>query len=167
MQANAYQAPSANLEVESVYCRQCGSPITATAQTCSNCNANQNLNPRSKITAGLLALFLGGLGFHRFYLGQWWGLFYLLFWGTGIPSLISIIEAIVFFCTGEQRWNAKYGRTKGSAWLIGLAGGFAMLVMIGFLAATAIPAYQQYVQRAKAAQASTQQQTEPQASQQQ
>ncbi|GLX15116.1 hypothetical protein Pstr01_33550 [Pseudomonas straminea] len=166
MQANAYQAPSANLEVESVYCRQCGSRITATAQTCSNCNANQNLNPRSKITAGLLALFLGGLGFHRFYLGQWWGLFYLLFWGTGIPSLISLIEAIVFFCTSEQKWNAKYGRTKGSAWLIGLAGGFAMLVMIGFLAATAIPAYQQYVERAKAAQASMQQQTESQARQQ-
>ncbi|CAH0242500.1 hypothetical protein SRABI70_02757 [Pseudomonas sp. Bi70] len=167
MQAHAYQAPGANLEVESVFCRQCGSPITATAQTCPHCNADQNLNPRSKITAGLLALFLGGLGFHRFYLGQWWGLFYLLFWGTGIPSLISIIEAIVFFCTSEQKWNAKYGRSKGSAWLIGLAGGFAMLVVIGVLAATAIPAYQQYVQRAKAAQASLQQQAEPQSGQQQ
>ncbi|MCW2290833.1 MULTISPECIES: NINE protein [Pseudomonas] len=166
MQAHAYQAPGANLEVESVFCRNCGSPITATAQTCSHCSANQNLNPRSKITAGLLALFLGGLGFHRFYLGQWWGLFYLLFWGTGIPSLISLIEAIVFFCTSDQKWNAKYGRTKGSAWLMGLAGVFAILVMIGTLSAIAIPAYQKYVERAKAAQASMQQQAEPQLRQQ-
>ena len=44
MQAHAYQAPGANLEVESVFCRQCGSPITATAQTCPHCNADQNLN---------------------------------------------------------------------------------------------------------------------------
>ena len=73
----------------------------------------------------------------------------------------------MFFCTSEQKWNAKYGRSKGSAWLIGLAGGFAMLVVIGVLAATAIPAYQQYVQRAKAAQASLQQQAEPQSGQQQ
>ncbi|CAN7256208.1 NINE protein [Pseudomonas solani] len=173
MEVHAYQAPSANLEAESVFCRNCGSSITPTAQTCPRCNADQNLNSKSKIVAGFLALFLGGLGFHRFYLGQWWGLFYLLFIGTGIPSLISLIEAIVFFCTSDQTWNAKYGRTKGSAWLIGLAGGFALLFVIGTLAAIAIPAYQQYVERAKAAQARIEQQhqqqpqAEPQLRQQQ
>lgn len=167
MEAHTYQTPNANLEVESVFCRNCGSSITATAQACPRCHADQNLNSKSKITAGLLALFLGGLGFHRFYLGQWWGLFYLLFWGTGIPSLISLIEAIVFFCTSDQNWKAKYGRTKGSAWLIGLAGGFALLVVIGILAAIAIPAYQQYLLRAKVAQAYIEQQAEPQLRQQQ
>lgn len=150
MEVQAYQAPSANLEAESVFCRNCGSSITPTAQACPHCNADQQLNAKSKITAGFLALFLGGLGFHRFYLGQWWGLFYLLFWGTGIPSVISLIEAIVFFCTSDQTWKAKYGRTKGSAWLLGLAGGFALIFVIGILASIAIPAYQDYVKRAKA-----------------
>lgn len=165
MEAQPYQVPSANLEVESVFCRNCGTAIASTAPTCPHCNADQNLNGKSKISAGVLALLLGGLGFHRFYLGQWWGLFYMLFWGTGIPSLISLIEAFVFFCTSDRTWNAKYGHTKGSAWLVGLAGGFVMIFLVGILAAIAIPAYQQYVQRAKAAQAARleQQHAQPQA----
>ena len=35
-----------------------------------NPNMNQNMPaPKDKVTAGLLALFLGGLGIHKFYLG--------------------------------------------------------------------------------------------------
>lgn len=162
MEVHAYQAPNANLEVESVFCRNCGSSIAPTAQACPRCGADQNLNPKNKIVAGFLALFLGGLGFHRFYLGQWWGLFYLLFIGTGIPSLVSLIEAIVFFCTSDQKWNAKYGRTKGSAWVAGLIGGLALIFVIGMLASIAIPAYQEYVKRAKA-RAELQHQQQPQA----
>ncbi|HAR7057388.1 TPA: TM2 domain-containing protein, partial [Staphylococcus aureus] len=43
----------------------------------------------------IVALFLGGLGIHKFYadkFGQ--GLFHLLFFWTGIPTIISIIHAI-------------------------------------------------------------------------
>jgi TM2 domain-containing membrane protein YozV len=64
---------------------------------------------KNKILAGLLALFLGGFGIHRFYLGQWWGLFYLLFVWTFIPSFIAFIESIVFFCASDAEWEKKYG----------------------------------------------------------
>lgn len=42
----------------------------------------------------LLALFLGGIGAHKFYLGQsGLGVLYLLFCWTFIPSIIAIGEA--------------------------------------------------------------------------
>lgn len=48
----------------------------------------------------IVALFLGGLGIHKFYadkFGQ--GLFHLLSFWTGIPTIISIIHAIFVIFT--------------------------------------------------------------------
>jgi len=59
--------------------------------------------------AGFLALFLGNFGVHRFYLGQWWGVFYLLFSWTFFPAFIALVEAIVFFCADDRVWAQKYG----------------------------------------------------------
>jgi len=52
-------------------------------------------NEKKSVGAGvLLALFLGGFGFHKFYLGQpGLGVLYLLFCWTFIPSIISVVEA--------------------------------------------------------------------------
>ncbi len=85
MQAQPYQAPQANLNVESVYCRSCGAHIAANASQCPQCQASQNLNPKSKVAAGVLALLLGGWGIHRFYLGQWWGCSICCSAGPGFP----------------------------------------------------------------------------------
>lgn len=50
----------------------------------------------SKIAYILLALFLGGLGIHKFYAGKaGMGILYLLFCWTFIPGFIAFIEAIV------------------------------------------------------------------------
>jgi TM2 domain-containing membrane protein YozV len=94
-----------------VFCRGCGKEIHETAGTCPHCGAPQRAatgQGKSKVVAGVLALFLGGIGIHRFYLGQWWGIFYLLFCWTLIPSLIAFVEAIVFFVTDDAAWDAKY-----------------------------------------------------------
>ena len=153
MDAQPYQSPQADLTLASVFCRQCGSNISADAKQCPNCQANQNLNSKSRITAGVLALFLGGFGIHRLYLGQWWGLFYLLFWATGIPSLRSMIESIVFFCSSEANWQRKYGNVKhGTSVVLAIVGAFIMVGVIGILASIAIPQYKVYVERAKQAQ---------------
>lgn len=64
---------------------------------------------RGKITAGLLALFLGGLGIHKFYLGKGGqGILYLIFCWTWIPSIIAFIEAIIYFTMDEDRFDEKY-----------------------------------------------------------
>jgi TM2 domain-containing membrane protein YozV len=95
-----------------VFCRGCGKEIHETAPTCPHCGAPQRLGypGKNKAVAGVLAILLGGLGIHRFYLGQWWGIFYLLFCWTLIPSLVAFIEGIVFLVTDDATWNAKYGK---------------------------------------------------------
>lgn len=149
-----YQAPSTQIDRTSmVYCRACGKQIPSTARSCPYCNKSQNMGEgKSKVAAALLALFLGGFGVHRFYLGQWWGLFYLLFFWTGIPGLIAFIEFIVFLATSQHSWDEKYGDKKGgSALLLVLIFVFVPIPVIGILAAIAIPAYHDYTVRAKTA----------------
>jgi TM2 domain-containing membrane protein YozV len=50
----------------------------------------------------LLALFLGGFGAHRFYMGEMGlGILYFVFCWTGIPSIVAFIEC--FFMPGRVR----------------------------------------------------------------
>jgi TM2 domain-containing membrane protein YozV len=61
---------------------------------------------RDEVVGILLALFLGGLGVHHFYLRRTgMGILYLCFCWTGIPSLLGLIEC--FFMPGRVReYNA-------------------------------------------------------------
>jgi TM2 domain-containing membrane protein YozV len=95
-----------------VYCRACGKEIHESALTCPACGAPQRTRAgKDKVVAGVLALLLGGLGIHRFYLGQWWGIFYFLFIWTLIPFFVAFIEGIVFLVTDDVSWDRKYGPT--------------------------------------------------------
>ena len=68
-----------------------------------------NGSGKSKITAVLLAFFLGGIGAHKFYLGSiGLGILYLLFFWTGIPLIIALIEGIVYLRMSEEAFKAKY-----------------------------------------------------------
>lgn len=65
---------------------------------------------KSRIIAALLAFFLGGFGIHKFYLGQiGWGIVYLLFCWTFIPSIVAFIEFIIYLCTSDEDFARKYG----------------------------------------------------------
>ncbi len=143
-----------------IACRGCGKEIHQSTHRCPHCGASQLTSRyKNKAIAGVLAIFLGGLGIHRFYLGQWWGLFYLLLWITGIPSLVSIVEGIVFLATNQQSWDDKHnngvqmaegGSSAGIVIAIVVGVMFFMIIpVIGILAAIAIPAYQDYIIRAK------------------
>ena len=109
MTENVYSAPESKLENDTVFCRACGNKIAATDTVCEHCGAEQGIEGKSKVAAGLLAIFLGGFGVHRLYLGQWWGVFYLLFCWAWIPGLIAFVEGIVFLCASDASWNKKYG----------------------------------------------------------
>ncbi|MBB4079876.1 TM2 domain-containing membrane protein YozV [Lewinella aquimaris] len=66
---------------------------------------------KNKTTAAILALFFGGFGVHRFYLGQpGKGFLYLIFIWTFIPSIIAMIDGIVFLTQSEEAFNLKYNR---------------------------------------------------------
>jgi len=56
-------------------------------------NAEYDHAAKNELLGVLLALFLGGLGVHRFYLGQpRLGLLYLVFSWTGIPTILGFVE---------------------------------------------------------------------------
>ncbi len=68
---------------------------------------------KDKNVAGILALLFGSFGIHRFYLGQpVRGIFYMLFFWTGIPALIGFIEAIIFFVMDKEVFDVKYNRQR-------------------------------------------------------
>ena len=64
---------------------------------------------KSKTVAGLLAIFLGWIGIHKFYLGRiGWGIVYILFCWTGIPFLVSLVEGIIYFSMNGKDFDYKY-----------------------------------------------------------
>ena len=66
---------------------------------------------KNKLAAALLAIFLGDFGAHKFYLGKpGTGLIYLLFFWTGIPAVIGIIEGILYLLSSEEDFQRKHGK---------------------------------------------------------
>ena len=71
---------------------------------------HQQTGNKSRIVAAILAFFLGGLGIHKFYLGQiGWGIIYLIFCWTFVPSIVAFIEFIIYLCTSDEDFAKKYG----------------------------------------------------------
>ena len=116
-----------------MYCSKCGTENPNDALFCHACGESTNAVPpivtpiqekdvnthsketaqlsgtNTKNSAGVLALLLGGLGIHKFYLGSWvWGLIDMFFVWTWIPFIMSLIEAIYFFTMNENDFDQKY-----------------------------------------------------------
>lgn len=59
----------------------------------------------------VLALFLGGIGAHKFYLGKiTQGFLYLIFSWTFVPALLSWIDIFNFAVMGEDKFHAHYSK---------------------------------------------------------
>ena len=57
----------------------------------------------------VLALFLGGFGIHRFYIGQVaWGFMFLLFCWTFVPAFFALIDVIRYAVIGEAEFQRRY-----------------------------------------------------------
>lgn len=104
------------------YCSECAAVINVRAEICPRCGVRQFAPPpaivpgidvperRNKLVAALLAIFLGGIGIHKFYLGRTgWGIAYLLCFWTFIPALVGIIEGILYLVMSEAEFARKYG----------------------------------------------------------
>ena len=112
--ASVSQTTSGTMAMQ-IFCYACGSPTDARAEVCPKCGVRQPqhsaASEKKRMTAALLALCLGGLGVHHFYLGNTLlGVVYLLFCWTLIPAIIAFIEFIIFLCMSDASFAAKYGR---------------------------------------------------------
>lgn len=66
---------------------------------------------KDKNAAGLLALFLGWLGIHRFYLGQTvLGIIYMMFFWFPLIWLIALADGIGLLTMDQQRFDEKYNK---------------------------------------------------------
>jgi TM2 domain-containing membrane protein YozV len=96
------------------FCKDCGEEIDAKAEICPKCGVRQESPQvgKNKVVAGLLAIFLGGFGIHKFYLGKpVQGILYIfLFFFFGISVIISFIEGIIYLTMSDEKFNAKYNR---------------------------------------------------------
>ena len=109
------------------FCKHCGKQINASATFCSYCGKSQTaqkaqpaqpvvqVEQKSKLVAALLAIFLGYLGIHNFYLGYnkkatTQLVLTLVLWWTGIGyfaiHIWAIIEAIQLF-TGSIKVDGQ------------------------------------------------------------
>ena len=85
-------------------------------------NQDKKNYPKSPIAAGLLALFLGGFGAHKFYLGYtgpailylltftvgWFILWILLYIPTIILAIIAFVEGIIYITKSEEEFHETY-----------------------------------------------------------
>lgn len=110
------QCPSCGNGVsdQAEFCPKCGAKISQGTSAPINQTNNQGSIPpantvgKSKTAAGILALFLGGLGVHRFYLRQpLIGLIFLLACWTYIPAIIGFIEGIMLLTQSEEGFRVK------------------------------------------------------------
>jgi len=95
------------------FCTSCGSIIKKEAELCVKCGVRQTSSKplKSKVTAGVLAILLGGIGAHKFYVGKiGLGILYFLFSWTFIPAAIGFIEGIIYFVSTktDEEFTAKY-----------------------------------------------------------
>mgnify|MGYP001154718898 CR=1 FL=1 len=102
------------------FCYNCGEAVQPNQAVCVHCGVSlAPASSKSKVTAGLLALFLGGLGIHKFYLGyNKEGLIMLLLSVilgvltlgivSGIVATIALVEGIIYLTKSDEEFQAVY-----------------------------------------------------------
>ena len=104
-------ADTASTIANAKYCPGCATPLHTSARSCPKCGAQQRGvgGSKTKVVAALFALFLGGFGAHKFYLGQvGLGLLYLVFFWTFIPAIIAFIEFIILLAMSDDTFDKKF-----------------------------------------------------------
>jgi hypothetical protein len=126
-----------------MYCVHCGKEISDKAVVCVGCGVpvkheSADADKKSKVIAGLLALFLGGLGVHKFYhghpvVGTLYALFTLFCWvaigvvapssdpgyapvvilillGLPLLSFSCVVEGIIYLTMKKSAYDERYNK---------------------------------------------------------
>ncbi len=109
--------------LESKFCHGCGATTSPGQSVCVKCGVSlapaAGAGPKNKVAAGLLGIFLGGLGIHKFYLGyNKAGVIMilasfvggLLTWGLAAlaAGAVGLIEGIIYLTTSDPEFERIY-----------------------------------------------------------
>ena len=113
---------------EKNYCQNCGTATQPNQTICTSCGValtqkTAASGSKSKVAAGLLGIFLGSLGIHKFYLGyNKEGLIMLLVGligglitfgiATAIVGLIGFIEGIIYITKSDDEFDRTYVQAR-------------------------------------------------------
>ena len=109
--------------VKEIYCSNCGEKVPATECFCPICGVSlkgaaycsgSKRGGDDKIITALLAILVGGLGIHYFYLGKTKaGLLTILITicSSGLWKLIMICQGIFMFTLSDEAFKEKYINT--------------------------------------------------------
>lgn len=111
------------LQAGATFCSNCGTPVTGAAPMPGGAPTQSGYAPqyvaaKSRVTAGVLAILLGSFGVHKFYLGKIGaGIFYILLSWTWIPTIIGLIEGIIYLTQDDRTFAAKLEANRGKFWV--------------------------------------------------
>ncbi len=115
--ANPSSEPeNASRPTQSKYCPGCGVVLHKDAPQCPQCGlpqpdmAAKATGTKSRVIAIVLALLVGSIGVHKFYLGRiGMGILYLVFCWTFVPAIVAFVEAIIYVTMTDEAFTKKYG----------------------------------------------------------
>lgn len=112
-----------------IKCPECGQEISDLARTCPHCGAPNAAAPKAEVprdvvdgafdkgpsgksrgVCAVLAILLGDLGVHYFYLGKPLpGIVFLLCCWSCIPAIIALVQGVLMLCSmTQEEFEAKY-----------------------------------------------------------
>ena len=102
--------------IKDVYCPNCGTKVPENVRFCPKCGreicqSGNRTGQKDKLVAGLLAIFLGYLGIHYFYLGKTTaGILTIVIslCSCYIWGLLMLIQGIMMLTMSDEAFNEKY-----------------------------------------------------------
>lgn len=93
------------IDDDCVVCPKCGKQVSELKGSSGNGNGSFGsvVKGKNKMVAGILALLVGYLGVHHFYLGNIAaGILSVLFFWTGIPGIIGLVQGIIILTESDE-----------------------------------------------------------------
>jgi len=104
-------------------CKYCGEWLNSESKVVST---NSVISKKSKTTAGLLAIFLGWIGIHKFYLGRTkWGVIHIVvfmvspialtFFAPLLMGFAGFIQGIIIISMNEAEFDRKFNKQNNES----------------------------------------------------
>jgi TM2 domain-containing membrane protein YozV len=112
---------------EKKFCYNCGEKVNPQQAMCLKCGVAlkgggggaSSTGSKTKLVAGLLAIFVGTFGVHKFYHGSWgFGLVFIGFgvltcgWGWLATWVAGLVEGIMYLAMDEGKYDERYNHEE-------------------------------------------------------